>query len=74
MQIRAENDPRYSRKFLIMGICAIGFAMWCLKDGIFSYPAKRVQGFAEFKVDYKKLFPDEERKALSVEQFEVVAA
>jgi hypothetical protein len=73
MQIRAEIDPRYSRKFLIMGICAIGFALWCLKDGIFSYPARRVQGFSEFKIDYKKLFPDDQRKALSVDQFDVVA-
>jgi hypothetical protein len=74
MQIRAENDPRYSRKFLIMGICAVGFAMWCLKDGLFSYPARRVQGFSEFKIDYKKLFNDEHRKALSVDEFEVVAS
>jgi hypothetical protein len=73
MQIRAENDPRYTRKFLIMGLCAIAFALWCLKDGILTYPARRVQGFSEFKVDYKKLFPDDHRKALSVEQFEVVA-
>jgi hypothetical protein len=74
MQIRAENDPRYSRKFLIMGICAIAFALWCIKDGIFSYPAHRVQGFSEFKVDYKTLFKDDDRKALSVDQFEVVAS
>jgi hypothetical protein len=73
MQIRAENDPRYSRKFLIMGICAIAFALWCLKDGLFSYPARRVQGFSEFKIDYKMLFKDEHRKSLNVDEFEVVA-
>src|SRR4051812_16330097 len=73
MQIRAENDPRYSRKFLIMGICALGFALWCLKDGLYSYPARRVQGFSEFKIDYKKLFKDEHAKSLSADEFEVVA-
>lgn len=73
MHIRAENDPRYGRKFLIMGICALGFAMWCLKDGLFTYPAHRIQGFTEFKIDYKKLFKDEHAKALTVEEFEVVA-
>ncbi|HEY2761062.1 MAG TPA: hypothetical protein VGI75_09970 [Pirellulales bacterium] len=74
MQIRAENEPRYSRKFLIMGICAIGFGLWCLYDGLFGYPAHRIQGFNEFKIDYKKLFKDEHAKALTVEEFEVVAS
>lgn len=73
MQIRAENDPRYSRKFLIMGICAIGFALYCLYDGLVGYPARRLQGFDEFKSDYKTIFKDEHRKAQTLAQFEVVA-
>ncbi|HEX4415128.1 MAG TPA: hypothetical protein VH107_15935 [Lacipirellulaceae bacterium] len=73
MQIRAEDDPRYWRKFLIMGLCALGFALWCLKDGVFSYPAHRIQGFDEFKQDYKKLFKDDRERALTVDQYEVVA-
>jgi hypothetical protein len=73
MHIRAESDPRYYRRFLIMGFCALGFALWCLKDGLQSYPAKRERGFAEFKEDYKSHFKDERGKRLDVEQFEVVA-
>jgi hypothetical protein len=74
MQIRAENDPRFWRKFLIMGLCALGFGLWCLWDGLFTYPAHRIQGFNEFKVDYKKLFKDEHAKSLTVDQYEVVAS
>ena len=74
MQIRAENDPRYSRRFLIMGICAIGFALYCLYDGVIGYPARRAQGFEEFKSsDYKSFFNDARRKAMSLAEFEVVA-
>ena len=56
MPIRADNDPRYSRRFLIMGIVAIGFALYCLYDGMIGYPAERVRGFDEFKADYKTKF------------------
>jgi len=73
MQIRAENEPRYSRKFLIMGICALGAALWFLKDGLFTYPAERQQAFAEFKTYDKTYFKDEHHKTMTLEQFEVVA-
>ena len=69
MQIRAENDPRYSRKFLIMGICALGFALYCLYDGLVGYPARRERGFGE----YRSFFKDEHRKTMSLAQFEVIA-
>ena len=69
MQIRAENDPRYSRKFLIMGICAIGFALWCLYDGLINYPAKRERHF----VEYRSFFKDEQRRTMTVGEFEAVA-
>src|SRR5262245_5778169 len=49
MAIRAENDPGFSRKFLIMGIVAVGFALWCVKDGAISYPQMRARGFAEYR-------------------------
>jgi hypothetical protein len=52
MPIRADNDPRYSRRFLFMGIVAIGFSLWCLKDAVISYPESRERGFAEFKSQY----------------------
>lgn len=70
MPIRADNDPRFSRRFLIMGVVAIGFALWSLYDGMVKYPAQRVHGFDEFKVDYKSLFEDSQVKDMSVDQFE----
>jgi hypothetical protein len=70
MPIRADNDPRFSRRFLIMGVVAIGFALWSLYDGMVKYPAQRVRGFEEFKVDDKSLFEDPKVKALTVDQFE----
>lgn len=70
MQIRAENDPRYWRKFLIMGICALGFALYCLYDGAIGYPARRAKGFAEFKQDFKSHFKDEKQLQLSLAELE----
>ena len=70
MPIRADNDPRYFRRFLIMGVVAIGFALWSLYDGLVSYPAQRVHGFAEFKTDYKSIFEDAKHNAMSVDEFE----
>lgn len=73
MQIRAENDPRYWRKFLIMGIGALGFALYCLYDGFIGYPARREKGFAEFKQDYKSHFKDEKQLQQGLAEFEAVA-
>ncbi len=70
MPIRADNDPRFSRRFLIMGIVAIGFALWSLYDGTVKYPAQRVRGFDEFKVDYKSLFEKSETNSMTADQFE----
>lgn len=74
MQIRAENDPRYSRRFLIMGICAIGFALYCLYDGFVGYPGKRERGFEEFKADYKSAFKDANSRAMNLDEFETLPA
>ena len=38
-----------------MGIVAIGFAFWCLKDAIISYPEIRQRGFEEFKAENPKI-------------------
>ncbi len=73
MPIRADNDPRYFRRFFIMGIVAIGFALWSLYDGLVSYPAQRVQGFSEFKTDYKSIFEDPKHNEMSADQFERLA-
>jgi hypothetical protein len=73
MPIRADNDPRYSRRFLIMGIFLFGFALWSLYDGLVQYPAQRKRGFEEFKVDAKELFENTRVNALTVDQFEQTA-
>lgn len=73
MPIRADNDPRFFRRFLIMGIVAIGFGLWSLYDGMVKYPAQRVQEFAEFKVENKRLFENPTLNAMSVDQFEQTA-
>lgn len=73
MAIRADNDPRFSRRFLFMGIFAIGFSLWCLKDGLFNYPQQMRQGFEEFKTDYKTLFTDPYSPSMSLEEFETQA-
>ena len=39
--IRADSDPKYYLRFLIMGIVAFGFALWSLYDGMYGYPAKQ---------------------------------
>lgn len=41
MTIRADRDPRYYRRFLIIGTVVIGFALWALYDGKIGYPAQR---------------------------------
>lgn len=41
MPIRADNDPKFSRRFLFMGIAAIGFSLWCLYDGFIKYPREQ---------------------------------
>lgn len=73
MQIRAENDPRYFRRFLFMGIGLFGLALWFLYDAVYTYPAGRAQGFEDFKNGDKAYFNDDHKKAMTVDQFEVVA-
>jgi hypothetical protein len=74
MSIRAEYDPRFYRRFYIMGIVAIGFAFYCLYDGFIGYPAQRNQGFEEFKSDYKELFEPPNDRSVPVTEFEAQAS
>jgi len=54
MPIRSENDPRFSRRFLFMGIAAIGFAIYCLVDGAIRYPHRQERAIA-----FEKLFAED---------------
>lgn len=73
MQIRAENDPRFWRKFLIMGVCALGFAVYCLYDGVIGYPANREDGYQRFKEHFPTLFADPKQAPETVVAFEQTA-
>jgi len=53
MVIRAENEPRFSRRFLFMGIAAIGFSLWSLYDGAIGYPREQLRA-----VTWEKEFAD----------------
>jgi hypothetical protein len=44
MKIRAERDPRFYLRFVIIGWVAIGFALWSLYDGAVKYPQQRERG------------------------------
>jgi hypothetical protein len=72
MAIRSNSDPRYYRRFLIMGIAALGFAVYCLYDGTIGYPRKRVSGFADFKSEFTHYFSAEQQGDLTLDEFEAV--
>ena len=41
MAVRADRDPKYYRRFLLIGSIALGFALWSLYDGAVKYPHQR---------------------------------
>lgn len=41
MTIRAERDGRFYLRFLIIGLGALGFSLYCLYDGFIGYPHKQ---------------------------------
>lgn len=49
MTIRAERDPRFYLRFLLMGCAAIGFSLWALYDGYIGYPKKREDRVARYQ-------------------------
>jgi len=53
-----------------MGLIAVGFALYCIYDGLVGYPKRREVGFEEFKTDYKTFFTDEAQRSQSLVQFE----
>jgi hypothetical protein len=55
MTIRAERDPRFYFRFLLIGLGALAFALWALYDGAVKYPRQRERGLA-----FEKLM-DEDR-------------
>jgi hypothetical protein len=58
MTIRAERDPRFYRRFLLIGLGALAFALYCLYDGFIGYPGKQERALA-----YKKFIFEEKDEA-----------
>jgi hypothetical protein len=46
MTIRAERDPRFYLRFLLIGLAALGFALWALYDGYIGYPLAQERALA----------------------------
>jgi hypothetical protein len=64
--IRANSDPRYYLRFLLMGIVALGFCLWSLYDGLKGYPDQQERALA-----FEKLEDDgreDEWEALALEK------
>ncbi len=51
MPVRSNSDRRYYRRFLLMGLGALGFALYCLYDGAIGYPSQRERGLAYEQLD-----------------------
>ena len=61
MPVRATTDNRFYLRFLVIGVVAIGFALWSLYDGAIAYPAQRERAlkYQELeKEDRVKEWPD----------------
>src|SRR5688572_5423250 len=55
MVIRADSDPRFFLRFLIIGLVVAGFALYCVYDGAIGYPNQRIRA-----LEYQRL--EEEKK------------
>lgn len=53
MAVRTNSDPRYYRRFLLMGLAAVGFALWSLYDGAVTYPNQRERALAHKELEDK---------------------
>ena len=49
MTVRTVTDPRYYRRFIIIGLAALGFCLWSLYDGAIGYPNQRERAYQQFK-------------------------
>ncbi len=46
MTIRAERDSRFYLRFLLIGLGALGFTLYCLYDGFIGYPLAQERALA----------------------------
>ena len=57
MTIRAERDPRFYFRFLLIGLGALAFGLYCVYDGAIGYPGKQERALA-----YQKFVLDEKNE------------
>jgi hypothetical protein len=50
MHTRSDSDPRYYRRFLIIGFAALAFALWFFYDGAVKWPHERERILAHNKL------------------------
>jgi hypothetical protein len=55
MTIRAESDPKFYWRFIIIGVVVTGFSLYCVYDGRYGYPQQRIRAlkFEEFEKEKK---------------------
>ena len=58
MTIRAERDPRFYFRFLLIGLGALAFGLYCVYDGAIGYPTTQARALA-----YQKYVLDEKNEA-----------
>jgi len=54
MTIRAESDPRFFMRFLIIGLVVTGFSAYCVYDGAIGYPQQRVRALKYLEMEEAK--------------------
>lgn len=50
LPLRAENNPKFYRRFVWLGVGALGFMVWCLYDARVTYPAQKLRSEGLLKV------------------------
>lgn len=43
MNVKAQSEEGFFRKFLYIALVCLAYSVWCLYDGLIAYPAKLVQ-------------------------------
>jgi len=71
--IRADVDPRHYLRFLLIGIVAFGFALYCLYDGFIAYPAQRVRALRYQELEKQSVDEDWQQRQLQEEWKQIAA-
>lgn len=61
MKVRADYDPKYFRRFLLIGLGCIAFTCWCFYDALVKYPSELERAKVYWKPSQE---PGEKYKAM----------